>query len=1506
MKRLRPNTIALGLAACLLTSASFGGPDARRAERETYWWLDEIRSAAWQLAEAEHGKVAQWPRMTAAAGSGTLTLPPARTPIEVDGRLDDEAWKRATTFPVGPLFAGWRRGPITVQISVCRSDDAVFIAIESPFDLSGLGTPTASGELFRCARPFRIAVDGKTDGGATDRRDGRFTAEWKIAAPDVARGLALSFPAELAYRQVDGSLPAAFDTLGIVRHGKPVWLDAISVRLVASPVATRVAWTVDRDGGMLLHGELMRDGAKIGTSAISAPAAGRSVRPFHWALAGEGIAARLDGFCYDEPVVGMLDAARSFLRRGVIESGLLAQISTLESRARQSSPRDRGRWRALYRDARVLSCRAHLSLVDAPLLFVKRHPYMAGHIYDDYYAWRPGGGIYVLENANEAVAPPRVRAVIDADSGETLGGGVYRDAELSWDAERVLFACKRSSGSGTSIFEIGIDGSGLRQLTKGDKWHDITPCYLADDRIAFTSTRPRALVPCFNSGVDTLHTMNGDGSGIRPISSNNVNEFDPTVLADGRILFGRWEYVDKTALYMQSLWTVLPDGTMETALFGNNLAKPTALLDARAVPDSRLVVASLTPHNGQAVGAIATIDPARGKNDLAAISSFTPEYPIEMDQGLRTGPCDPWPLSADDLLISNNAIGAHGVIELIDRAGHRELVHCDPEYSCYAPMLVKPRAAPRVVSPVDASDARGRFLVLDVHEGLEGVRRGTIRRLRVVEETARTSGLPRGGRWWNQAFLVSWQGAYSIKNILGTVPVHSDGSAYFEVPAGKALYLEALDENGREVQRMRTFVQAIPGVTRACVGCHENKSAAPTTASRQPLALRYPPSRPEPESWGSGLVDYATLIQPILDRHCVRCHGGDEDIAAGVDLSGGWTWAFNISYETLLKRNLVGFLRCHNSDVTSSVVLPPRSIGSGAAPLAELLLDGHDGHVDLEDRERDAILAWMDGNSNYYGSWDFSATATCDAILAAGSELAGAMRSAGCVPCHQSGHIGNDWINLRTPERSRILRAPLATSDGGPGLAWCRDRKAPAGLRLVTQRQLPPDVFHPLALPQRNASGAPHVSWQSTDDEHYRAMLAIVRRARATALASPRVDMPGAKIVGGMCRQQHSPALPIAPPALRAARLDGGGVELSWTLLAESVGLEFELHRGAAAGFEPSEATLLTRTTGSRFADVVAPFGRHRYTLFASTGERRGAAAHEIVDVPRTPPPAAPARLVATPGPGEIALTWEPGSRSSLRYEVYRRLPGSSDLVKASDEPLASPSFIDSPCDPGAEYTYVVRALDRRDQQSAPSQTASAVALAEIRAPVFAADFTTHFGGAGLDGRAVNSRKHGAARLADGALDLRAGGHVTFAHRSEFDLRRAFSVELEVCFDEPGEMPVVVSCGRWNGEGWFLQYYGGRWRWHVGGVDCDGGRPPIGKWTRIIATFDGRRARVIQDGVEVASVRCPADRTPWSGPLVIGQYTAGGGAAYQVHGRIRGLRLFHRAIGAEEARERAR
>jgi hypothetical protein len=66
-----------------------------------------------------------------------------------------------------------------------------------------------------------------------------------------------------------------------------------------------------------------------------------------------------------------------------------------------------------------------------------------------------------------------------------------------------------------------------------------------------------------------------------------------------------------------------------------------------------------------------------------------------------------------------------------------------------------------------------------------------------------------------------------------------------------------------------------------------------------------------------------------------------------------------------------------------------------------------------------------------------------------------------------------------------------------------------------------------------------------------------------------------------------------------------------------------------------------------------------------------------------------------------------------------------------------------------------------------------------------------------------------------------------------------------------------------------------------------------------VGTFDGKQACLYQDGKRVAQVDCYPNRAPWSGPLVVGQYSAQA-EAYQVHGGIQGLKLYHRPLRAEE------
>jgi hypothetical protein len=171
-----------------------------------------------------------------------------------------------------------------------------------------------------------------------------------------------------------------------------------------------------------------------------------------------------------------------------------------------------------------------------------------------------------------------------------------------------------------------------------------------------------------------------------------------------------------------------------------------------------------------------------------------------------------------------------------------------------------------------------------------------------------------------------------------------------------------------------------------------------------------------------------------------------------------------------------------------------------------------------------------------------------------------------------------------------------------------------------------------------------------------------------------------------------------------------------------------------------------------------------------------------------------------------------------------------------------------------------------------------------------------------LAGKAVQGRLYGDAKTVEGNLQTASGGFAAFGGLAEFQVPRAFSLELWVRIDREAQMPVIASCGAFNSAGWFLQRYGRGWRWHLAPVSCDGGRPVVGRWTHLVGTFDGQKARLYQNGKLVAQVDCYPNRAAWDGPLVIGQYSHQD-PSYQVHGSIRGLKIYHRALPAEEVVE---
>ncbi len=1152
--------------------------------------------------------------------------------------------------------------------------------------------------------------------------------------------------------------------------------------------------------------------------------------------------------------------------------------------------------------------KAEREMLTFPILFAKQGNYQGIHIYDTFYQWHPGGGIYVLENPADPQESQRVRTVINGESENSLGKGVYFDPTLSYDAKRILFCYKGSPHGNSVIYEIGVDGTGLRQVTNLDKngnpyegggggHHDVQPAYLPDGRIIFCSTRYSGLVPCANNGVATLHVMNADGTDVHTISVNNVTEFDPAVMPDGRVLFGRWEYVDKNALTIQSLWTVLPDGTNETALYANNMVFPEAILDAKPVPGNPYLVAgTFCPHNAPPRGTVAVVDTRVGKNDPAAITNFeTPQTPTH-DRGES---CEPWPLNENVMLYSGLAPGdALNSLMLIDRAGNRVSVRKDAEMDLHNPIPLLPRAVPPVVADVtDRGKITGDFFVHDVYEGLEGVPRGAVKYLRVLEETSRVSASP-GSNGYNQTFSISAALAWSAKIYHGIVPVEADGSVYFTAPSGRALYFQLLDQDYRMVRSMRTFIQAAPGVTRSCTGCHEYKYGTSDTAMRAPGILGRVPRKLEPESWGTGYMDYASRVQPILDTKCVSCHGGEKGMAAGLDLSGGWTQRFNISYENLTARrekmyvaDLVQGICCMNATADwSCAIFPPYSHGTGNAPLADVLLaPEHRAHAGLTDAERELIFAWVDSNAVYYGTWDFTRSGPVlggyDGVK---NQLKAVMRDAGCATCHGDlSRFENDWVNFQRPEFSRILRAPLAavnkndrgTAENGYGLGLCRAREvdnAYSRLGLLTPERYLHQVQPLVNFPTQkwrpwDAGGESAVTFKSVEDLYYRKMLRIIQRGRAMALARPRVDMQdvyesGVEIVAGRSRQIIPQPLPEKMPALEARLTEDGAVDLRWEQSAATIGLVAEIYRGQTPDFPLDETTKIARTELFRFMDFAPPEGETHYALVlisdpaATCGTCKSGAVLDYHAAADRAVSNAVRKPVVTGIEARCPLSDFQPMKSAAIYARVNVPPRVGENGSAEEDAAGASAGKTPVFDLSAAMTDTGNVGDAEDADEADER------LEIVGAAVFSAD--------------------------TGVLNLHDGGHMVFPARQEFELPGPFTLECTVRLDTLEGMPVLVGNGHWNQCGWFLQKLGNHWRFHLAGLDCDGGTPAAGVAFHLMATWDGKTQRLYENGKLVGEKSGVPHRMPWLGGLYVGQYSAIPEASYQVRGEISRVRLY--------------
>jgi len=477
--------------------------------------------------------------------------------------------------------------------------------------------------------------------------------------------------------------------------------------------------------------------------------------------------------------------------------------------------------------------------------------------------------------------------------------GLIAHPNLSWDGTTLAFDMRRNFDRDcTSLYKMDLATRRVTRLTFPEKdaagndlaVTDSEPVWLPNGDLVFTSTRYSRICDCWYRAGGDIYTCRADGSFLRRLTNDQLMSNLPQVTEDGRIVFTRWEYNDRTALYLHPLFTMNPDGTGQTEWYGNNSDFPSSIIHAMPVPGSRRLLGIVAGHHAPYKGKLALVDRlegTQGGEGIEFVAGGAPDRtpgrkrqivkPRHFNDGRidifgQDGPqwCNCFAVNETDYLVSFQPEGCCRMqgpywprfgAYWQNADGARELLAYDWAQCTGGIVPVMPRKAPPArVDATRPAENEGTFYVQDVYlgPGLKGIPRGTVKKLRVMAleyRTARLGWCGNGGEYetgLNQTPIALNSGSWDVKHVLGEVDVEADGSCAFRVPARQAVFFHLLDGAGKCVQSMRSWATLQPGEYFGCIGCHEAKrDALPPDARNRTLALAKPAQALKPFAGGT-------------------------------------------------------------------------------------------------------------------------------------------------------------------------------------------------------------------------------------------------------------------------------------------------------------------------------------------------------------------------------------------------------------------------------------------------------------------------------------------------------------------------------------------------------------------------------------------------------------------------------------------------------------------------------
>ncbi len=243
-------------------------------------------------------------------------------------------------------------------------------------------------------------------------------------------------------------------------------------------------------------------------------------------------------------------------------------------------------------------------------------------------SFAPGASLFIRNRASATAEE------INLTDGIFESGALYdvKDVDTSYDGTKLVFAMRAPEIEDADedeqpkwdIWEYDNTTKVVTRLITSnivaDEGEDISPHYLPDGRIVFTSTRQRLAKAILldegkpqydafdedqNVRTLALHVMNGDGTNITQITFNQSHDLTPSVLTNGKIVFSRWDNVNRNDVI--SLYQVNPDGSNLEFLYGFHSHETGTddsmieFMQPRQAPDGRIIV-KLRPNLSPKLG----------------------------------------------------------------------------------------------------------------------------------------------------------------------------------------------------------------------------------------------------------------------------------------------------------------------------------------------------------------------------------------------------------------------------------------------------------------------------------------------------------------------------------------------------------------------------------------------------------------------------------------------------------------------------------------------------------------------------------------------------------------------------------------------------------------------------------------------------------------------------------------------------------------------------------------